>query len=128
MQSRSATLQMRQNPRNDFRLLDAGDDLQLATAAMATLLVAAAAPTLLNAADAAGDKAATGDAAFIANAMKAAPKKVADNATIVAPDDKGAMRTLRKGSNAFTCMPDNPQTHGSMPTWATSHRQPARRD
>src|ERR1017187_5611011 len=55
-------------------------------------------------------KPAPTDEELIASAMKAAPKKVADNATIVAPGDKGAMRTLRTGTNGFTCMPDNPET------------------
>jgi len=55
------------------------------------------------------------DEELIASAMKAAPKKVAENATIVAPDDKGSMRTLRKGTNGFTCMPDNPETPGPDP-------------
>ena len=60
-------------------------------------------------------KPAPTDEELIASAMKAAPKKVADNATIVAPGDKGAMRTLRKGTNGFTCMPDNPETPGPDP-------------
>ena len=60
-------------------------------------------------------KAAPTDAELIASAMKAAPKKVAENATIVAPGDKGAMRTLRQGTNGFTCMPDNPETPGPDP-------------
>ena len=47
--------------------------------------------------------------------MKAAPKKVAESATIVTPDPKGGMRTLRKGTNGFTCMPDNPETPGPDP-------------
>src|SRR3984893_19362781 len=60
-------------------------------------------------------KAAPTDEELIASAMKAAPKKVAADATIVAPDPKGGMRTLRKGSNGFTCMPDNPATPGPDP-------------
>lgn len=64
---------------------------------------------------AAGSKAAPTDADLIADAMKAAPKKVGEGATIVAPDDKGAMRTLRTGTNGFTCMPDNPETPGPDP-------------
>src|SRR6516225_2876602 len=60
--------------------------------------------------DAAKDaKAPPTDEELIASASKAAPKYVADHATIVAPGEKGAMRTLRKGTNAFTCMPDNPE-------------------
>ena len=60
-------------------------------------------------------KAAQTDEELIASAMKAAPKKVAENATIVAPDPSGGMRTLRKGTNGFTCMPDNPETPGPDP-------------
>src|ERR1017187_5699318 len=40
---------------------------------------------------------------------------LAEHATIVAPGDKGAMRTLRTGTNGFTCMPDNPETPGPDP-------------
>jgi hypothetical protein len=60
-------------------------------------------------------KPAPTDEGLIASAMKAAPKNVAAHATIVAPDAKGAMRTLRTGTNAFTCMPDNPETPGPDP-------------
>lgn len=55
------------------------------------------------------------DAEMIANAMSAAPKAVASEATIVAMDDKGQMRTLREGKGSFTCMPDNPMTPGNDP-------------
>ena len=64
---------------------------------------------------ASGDKSAATDDELIASAMKAAPKKVAENATIVAPDSKEGMRVLRKGTNGFTCMPDNPETPGPDP-------------
>ena len=74
---------------------------------------AKAAPAMQHAA--AAGKAAPTDDEMIASAMKAAPKKVAENATIVVPDAKGAMRTLRKGTNGFTCMPDNPETPGPDP-------------
>ena len=57
---------------------------------------------------------APSDAQLIASAMRAAPAKVAESATIVAMDAAG-MRTLRKGSNGFTCMPDNPATPGPDP-------------
>jgi hypothetical protein len=56
-----------------------------------------------------------GDAAMIASAMSAAPKSVSANATIVAMDAKGKMRTLRQGSNGWTCIPDDPQTPGPDP-------------
>ena len=55
------------------------------------------------------------DAQLIQSATKAAPAKVASGAKVVAIDDKGAMRTLREGSNGFTCMPDNPTTPGPDP-------------
>src|SRR5690348_6264774 len=64
---------------------------------------------------AAGTQANATDEELIANAMKAAPKGVAESATIVVPDAKGGMRTLRKGTNGFTCMPDNPSTPGPDP-------------
>lgn len=55
---------------------------------------------------------APSDADMIASAMRAAPAAVAKGATIATMDGKGAMHTLRKGSNGFTCMPDNPATPG----------------
>jgi hypothetical protein len=55
------------------------------------------------------------DAQLIASAMTAAPMSVAKNATIVAMQANGSMRTLRKGTNGFTCMPDNPTTPGPDP-------------
>ncbi len=45
---------------------------------------------------------------MIASAMSAAPEAVARDATIVAMNDKGEMKTLRQGTNGFTCMPDGP--------------------
>lgn len=54
-------------------------------------------------------------AATIASAMRAAPAKVAEGATVVGMDATGAMHTLRKGDNGFTCMADNPQTPGPDP-------------
>lgn len=55
------------------------------------------------------------DAQLIASAMQAAPRSVSKAATIVAMEADGKMRTLRKGSNGFTCMPDNPATPGPDP-------------
>jgi hypothetical protein len=55
------------------------------------------------------------DAATIQSAMRAAPKKVAEHATVVAMGADGAMRTLREGDNGFTCMADNPGTPGPDP-------------
>ncbi|GAA0714856.1 hypothetical protein [Dokdonella soli] len=58
---------------------------------------------------------APSDAELIASAMRAAPAGVAKAATIVAMGEDGKMRTLRKGTNGFTCMPDNPTTPGPDP-------------
>jgi hypothetical protein len=60
-------------------------------------------------------KAAPSDADLIKSAMSAAPAGVSKNATIVTMEADGTMRTLRKGSNGFTCMPDNPATPGPDP-------------
>jgi len=51
----------------------------------------------------------------IANAMSAAPKAVAQDATIMDIDEKGGMKVLREGKGTFTCMPDNPTTPGNDP-------------
>ena len=48
-------------------------------------------------------KAPMSDEQMITSAMSAAPRKVAQRATIVAMGADGKMRTLRKGSNGFTC-------------------------
>lgn len=53
-------------------------------------------------------QAATDDAQLIASAMSAAPKSVGDGATIVALSKDGSMRTVRPGTNGFTCMPRDP--------------------
>jgi len=55
------------------------------------------------------------DGQMISSAMTAAPDKVAQNAGIVAMEADGSMRTLRPGSNGFTCMADNPATPGPDP-------------
>jgi len=75
----------------------------------------AAATTKQAAAKPAAAKPAMTDAAMIRSAMQAAPAKVAKGATIVAMEADGKMRTLRKGTNGFTCMPDNPTTPGPDP-------------
>jgi hypothetical protein len=76
------------------------------------------------------------DKEMIASAMSAAPRSIAAKATIVVADAAGKMRTLRNGSNGFTCMPDSPATPGPDPMcmdknaleWANawmSHKVPA---
>jgi len=85
-------------------------------------LMAAAAGALCSTDGAAAEKAAAtkkapSDAQLIASAMHAAPAAVDKGATIATMDDKG-MHTLRKGTNGFTCMPDNPATPGPDPMCA----------
>jgi hypothetical protein len=63
----------------------------------------------------AAPKAPPTDAQLIASAMRAAPAKIGAKATIVAMGADGKMRTLRQGTNGFTCMPDSPATPGPDP-------------
>ena len=58
------------------------------------------------------------DAQMIQSAMRAAPPSVAKHATIMVMDANGKMRTLRQGSNGFTCIPDAPATPGPDPMCA----------
>jgi hypothetical protein len=55
------------------------------------------------------------DEDMIKSAMSAAPEAVATGAAIVAVEADGTMRTLRQGSNGFTCLPDNPSSPGPDP-------------
>ena len=54
------------------------------------------------------------DAQLIANAMSAGPSAISRDATIIAMEgDK--LRTLRKGTGTFTCIPDDPSSPGNDP-------------
>lgn len=97
--------------------------LCLALAAVPTASFAADDPTppahdhdhaAMMAAEAKG-KAMPDDAALVQSAMRAAPRQVAEKATIIAMGGDGTMRTLREGDNGFTCMGDNPGTPGPDP-------------
>lgn len=77
------------------------------------LLAASLLMTTIACAEAAKPSAA--DKKMIASAMSAAPAKVGKGATIVAMEADGKMRTLREGTNGFTCMPDNPAMPGPDP-------------
>ena len=83
--------------------------------ALATL---SAVPLATLAADAAAKPATKTDAQLIESALSAAPPGVRKHATVVAMDAKGGMRTLRAGTNGFTCLPDNPETPGPDPMCA----------
>ena len=67
----------------------------------------ASAETKTSAAATAGDP--------ISSAESAAPGSIAHNASVMTVDAKGAMTSLRKGSNGWTCMPDAPDTPGTDP-------------
>jgi hypothetical protein len=73
------------------------------------LLVAAAATAL------GAGPASSAPADAIASAESAAPPSIAQKATVVAMDANGAMTTLRKGTNGWTCIPDAPDTPGPDP-------------
>jgi len=95
----------------------------LAPRLMKTLIVAAVAATatMVSAAETAKKAPATAaakapsDAQLIASAQRAAPAKVSKDSTIIAMDADGKMRTLRQGTNGFTCMADSPATPGPDP-------------
>ena len=57
----------------------------------------------------------TTEAEMLANAMAAGPEALTREAAIVAMDGKMQMKTLREGTNGWTCMPDNPQSPGVDP-------------
>jgi len=80
-----------------------------------TILLAAAALALASPASAqSGHHPPKTDAEMVANAMSAAPPSISREATIIAMDgDK--MRTLRKGANDYTCVPDDPGSPGNDP-------------
>ena len=67
----------------------------------------AAAPATATPAAAPGDP--------VASAMSAGPASIASAAAIVAPQADGTMKSLRAGTNGWTCMPDNPATPGPDP-------------
>jgi hypothetical protein len=51
----------------------------------------------------------------VASAESAAPASLAHNATIMVADASGAMKSVRQGSNGWTCIPDDPNTPGIDP-------------
>jgi hypothetical protein len=51
----------------------------------------------------------------VKSAESAAPASVAHLASVVTLDADGAMKTVRQGSNGWTCMPDSPATPGPDP-------------
>jgi hypothetical protein len=58
------------------------------------------------------------DEDIIKSAMSAAPEAIAKAATIIDVGPDGKIRVVRKGTNQFTCMADNPNTPGPDPMCA----------
>jgi hypothetical protein len=85
------------------------------TIALSLAMLVSLAATAADMPAAAPGKPSATDRKLITNAMSAAPKKVAENASVMAMETDGKMRTLRAGSNGFTCMPDNMATPGPDP-------------
>ena len=55
------------------------------------------------------------EADMIKNAMAAAPEAVSSDATVITMDEKMQIKTLRKGTNGWTCLHDNPVSPGIDP-------------
>ena len=53
---------------------------------------------------------------MIANAKSAAPEAIAAAASVIAFDANGKPRTLHKGTNNFTCIPDDPTNPANDPS------------
>ena len=53
-------------------------------------------------------------AAAIRSATAAAPRSIAEHATVVIPGDSGKMTVLREGTNGWTCFPDDRIHSGAM--------------
>jgi hypothetical protein len=67
-----------------------------------------------------GDADSSSPDALIRQALSAGPAVVARNATVRAPNAAGRLVYLRRGSNGFTCYPDNPDSPGLDPMCADS--------
>jgi hypothetical protein len=69
---------------------------------LGSILIASA--SLLFVAAAAQAQKAPSDAVYMKQALSAAPKAVAASATVVRMEADGSMKTLRPGTNGFTCL------------------------
>ncbi len=96
----------------DARVLSVSDVL---TTLVAVAAFTAAAPL------AAQGAAKPSDDQIIASAMKAAPATITKAATIIAFNEDGTQRTVRKGTNGWTCLPDSPATPGPDPMCADAN-------
>jgi hypothetical protein len=82
--------------------------LVLAAFALASALLASGADMKMSAAT-------PTDAQLIKSAVAAAPASLSKGATVIAMMPDGTIRTVRAGTNGFTCMADNPSTPGPDP-------------
>lgn len=57
----------------------------------------------------------------IADAQSAAPASIAHSAAVVVPQPDGSLKTLRQGSNGWTCIPDDPNTPADDPMCADTN-------
>ena len=57
----------------------------------------------------------------IKDAESAAPESIAHDASVMAPQPDGSMKTLRKGTNGWTCIPDDPTTPADDPMCADAN-------
>ena len=55
------------------------------------------------------------DEEIIKSATSAAPEAISKNVTVIEVGENGKIRVVRKGTNNFTCMADNPNTPGPDP-------------
>lgn len=76
--------------------------MRTVTAVLATILLTGM--MLLTPASAFSQQKEISDAQYMKQALSAAPPAVAAHATVVRMDKDGTMRTLRKGTDGFTCM------------------------
>ncbi len=71
----------------------------------ATILAAACAAAMLCAATSVpSQEKIASDAQYVTQALSAAPRAIAAHAAVVRMDKDGKMRTLRRGTNGFTCV------------------------
>jgi hypothetical protein len=85
------------------------------TAAVACVFLFASSAWAEEAQPVAGGAKPPSDASLVTSALSAAPVAVGRNAAVVTMTPDGGMRSIRQGSNGFTCMPDNPATPGPDP-------------
>ena len=84
-------------------------------AAAACLLFFSSAGRAQDAQHADGGPRPPSDASLVTSALSAAPPAVSRNAAVIAMSPGGGMRSIRQGTNGFSCMPDNPATPGPDP-------------